>query len=399
MSSLPGIDDAFARRLTAWRRHLHMHPERSGEERGTALWVGEQLTRAGIPWKEGFAGHAVAARIEAERPGPAVLLRADMDALPIQEANTVPYASTRPGIMHACGHDAHMACLLGALELLTTGRMDLPRGRVIGLFQPSEETAPSGAKAVVDSGLLEAEEVAAAAALHVDHTLPVGTIGLRGDAMMARCDEFEVAYTGPGGHTSSREEVPDPLLAAARLAAALGEVAGQVRAQMGDSGPEGEVVCRAGILRAGSAANVVPDHALLRGTARCFRQETANSLEAAVRDAADRAARGAVCEIRWIAGGPPVRNDDRLTEACRRRWRQGLGDERVRGLPVPSLAGEDFGHISGRVPGVFWRLGIRGPERGGRPWHTDRFDIDEDALPVGAWTLAAAAAVLMEVAA
>ncbi|MFO7769560.1 MAG: M20 family metallopeptidase [bacterium] len=392
----PGIDEAFARRLTAWRRHLHMHPELSGEESGTARWVTEQLTREGIAWRDGFAGHAVAARIEADRPGPTVLLRADMDALPIQEAGPVPYASTRPGVMHACGHDAHTACLLGALELLAAGRTELPRGRVIGLFQPSEEAPPSGAKAVADSGLLEEEEVAAAAALHIDHTLPVGTLGIRPGAMMARCDEFEVTFTGPGGHTSAPEGVPDPLGAAARLASALQRTAAETGAGLELEGPDGEMVCRAGILRSGTAANVIPDRALLRGTARTFHPRAAASLQQAVERAAARTAEGAGVEIEWVPGGPPVRNDPALTDLCRRAWLAGLGGTGVRELSAPSPAGEDFGHLMTGRPGLFWRLGIRGPERGGVPWHTDRFDLDEDALPVGAWSLAAAAAALVE---
>ena len=393
MSALPGIDDAFARRLVAWRRHLHMHPELSGEESGTAMWVTERLTREGIPWRDGFAGHAVAALLEGTGHGPTVLLRADMDALPIQEANPVPYASTREGVMHACGHDAHTASLLGALELLATGRLPLERGRVIGLFQPSEEAPPSGARAVADSGFLDEEEVAAVAALHVDHTLPVGTLGVRSGAMMARCDEFEVIFTGPGGHTSRPEGVPDPMAAAARMVLQLPELARDAGGNGGEA--EEEPVCRAGILRSGSAANIIPDRAVVRGTARSFREETARALQERVRDAARQSAHGTEVAMEWTAGGPPVRNDPALTDACRRAWMARAG-ARVEELQGPSMAGEDVGHLMTGRPGVFWRLGIRGPERGGEPWHTDRFDMDEAALPVGAWSLAAGALAILE---
>jgi len=386
--------EPLARQLSDWRRHLHAHPEPSREESGTAAWLSGELASLGIDHHTGIGGHGVLALPAGEGKGigPAVLLRADMDALPIQEENDVPYASLRAGTMHACGHDAHMACLLGALALLAE---DPPRaGRAIGLFQPAEEVSPGGAAAVISTGLLESEGVAAVLAQHVDHTLPVGQLGIRPGPMMAEADEFDVSFSGPGGHGSEADRIPDPLRAGAVFLGRLADVITPVRDQ--STTP---LICSVGQMGGGTAPNVIAGSVLLSGTLRTYEQESAAAARAAVEGLALQVAEGTGTgsEVVWRMGGPPVLNDTALTGACRERWQERLGADRVTDLEGPSLAAEDFGHFTARLPGVYWRLGIRGKESGGEPWHTARFDIDEEALPVGAVAMAEAArAVLAE---
>lgn len=396
MSGVAPIPAELAARIVAWRRALHRIPEPSHEEAATAALVAAELEAIGIPFRTGIAGHGVLAMLEGPESGPAVLLRADMDALPIEERTGTAYASEHPGFMHACGHDAHMACLLGALALLKGGAVPLERGRVAALFQPAEEATPGGALRVIRSGVLEEVAPGAVLAQHVDHTRGVGRLAVGEGTVMAQADEFEVLFEGPGGHAAERAAGPDPLRAAARLHAELQGAAAGAAAALGrrneHSGDTARMLCHVGLVEGGAAGNIVASAAKLRGTTRTFSAEAAAALREVVeRCAAETAETEQVdSQIVWRHGAPPVTNDAGLVAACREAWAEGLGRGAVEVQQEPSLAGEDFGHLSRKYPAVYWRLGIRGPRRGGEPWHTDRFDIDEDALAVGAWAMAAA---------
>jgi amidohydrolase len=391
---LPAAARRLGPRLTAWRHQLHQQPELGFQEHGTAAFLDRELAALGLT-ATAVGGTGRLVRLGGEAEGPTVLLRADIDALPITEVNRVDWVSRRPGLMHACGHDAHTACLLGALALLNGA--PLPRGRVLGLFQPAEEPTPGGAERLVADGLLETEGVDRVLAQHVDHTLPVGTLGVRAGAMMARSDRFEVTFTGPGGHAAERAAVPDPLAAAVAFHRGLDEALDEERNRSAPPGAEGRVVGHIGRLEAGRAENIIPTEARLTGTLRTFDEELAARLRAALdRLARAAAADGTEARTIWHLGAPAVRNDPGLTARLRAVWQAGLGVEQVVELTEPALAAEDFGHLSSRRPAVFWRLGIRGPERGGEPWHTPRFDVDDAALPVGAWALAAAASSLLK---
>ncbi len=386
MKALPlGPARALAGTLTAWRRHLHRHPELGFEERATSAFLAGELDRIGLEHVE-VAGTGRLARLDTGRPGPVVLLRADIDALPITEQTGAPYASQRAGLMHACGHDAHTACLLGALSLLGDPDWRPGRGRLLALFQPAEEPTPGGAERVVAEGWLEREAVTAVLAQHVDHTLPVGTVGVRAGAMMARSDEFEVCFEGPGGHAADAGHRPDPLAAGVDFHARLAELV-----------PPTTALVQVGRLQAGTAANVIPIEARLAGTLRSWEEAEADRLWGELEELARRTARQRDVQVRvtWRRGAPAVRNDPGLTERLRAVWQAGLGTGQVRELAEPAWAAEDFGHFSARRPAVYWRLGIRGPERGGEPWHTPRFDLDEVSLPIGCWALAAAARTLL----
>jgi amidohydrolase len=385
--------ESLAGALTAWRRHLHRHPELGFQERQTAAYLDTELDRLGLAHRE-VAGTGRLVAIDSGRPGPVVLLRADLDALPIQEETGADYASVRAGVMHACGHDAHTACLLGALALLADPEGRPGRGRLLALFQPAEEPTPGGAERVVAEGSLERAGITAVLAQHVDHTLPVGTLGVRAGAMMARSDEFEVLFTGPGGHAADRDRCPDPLAAGSDFHVRLRELVPSA------GGPESaaDALVHIGRLQGGMAANVIPVEARLTGTLRTWEESAARRLGGELEALARRTARerNVQVAITWREGAPAVRNDPALTERLRGVWSAGLGIGRIQELAEPSLAAEDFGHLSARFPAVYWRLGIRGPERGGEPWHTPRFDVDEAALPVGAWALASAARALLE---
>jgi amidohydrolase len=378
--------EAMAGTLTAWRRHLHMHPEPGFEEWATSAFLAGELDRLGLAHGE-VAGTGRLVRLDTGRPGPVVLLRADIDALPITEETGASYTSQRAGLMHACGHDAHTACLLGALALLADPRLRPGRGRLLALFQPAEEPTPGGAERVVAEGTLEREGVTAVLAQHVDHNLPVGTLGVRAGAMMARSDEFEICFEGPGGHAADSGRRPDPLAAGVDFHTRLDEVV-----------PPAGALVHVGRLQAGTAANVIPVEARLVGTMRTWDEVVADRLRGELEALARRSARQREVQVRiaWRRGAPPVRNDPALTDRLRAVWQAGLGAGQVRELAEPAWAAEDFGHFSARWPAVYWRLGIRGPERGGEPWHTPRFDLDEAALPVGTWALAAAARALLE---
>jgi amidohydrolase len=402
MSRRPPVPDLLAEDLISWRRHLHRHPEQGNEESETAAYIAAQLDRLQIPRRTRVAGHGILALLEGGSDGPAVMLRADMDALPIAEENDTDYTSTRPGLMHACGHDAHMACLLGAIVMLRDGTVPAGHGRFLALFQPAEEITPGGAARVLESGILDEERVGAVLAQHVDHTLEVGRLAMRSGAMMAETDDFEIEFQGPGGHASERATRPDPLQAAARFAASADRVVADIRRGGGDIGkgsPDARrALCHVGRIEAGTAANVIASSARVEGTIRTFHDGTARDLRAALEELASRSATeaGLTASVHWREGAPPTVNDDELTEVCRTAWISHLGESAVERAAEPSLAGEDFGHFSRRYPAAYWRLGIRGPRLGGEPWHSSRFDIDERALAIGAWAMATAGAAVAE---
>ena len=387
------MNTEFAVQLVRWRRELHARPEAGHQEVETARYLAGELESLDVPFRQGVAGTGLLACLQSGQEGPCVLLRADMDGLPITEQTGAEYASRNPGWMHACGHDAHMACLLGAIRLLKENTVGLPAGRVLALFQPAEEVTPGGAEKVAASGLLQDEQVAAVLGQHVDHEREVGRIGVRPGAMMAQADEFLVRFSGPGGHASDSGSRPDPLAAAVRMHERIPEELQHLPDISADP-----VLLHVGSLHAGTAANVIPVEAVLTGTARSYETSASGALRALLEDAAGYVARreGVSSQVTWRSGGPPVRNDPALVEVCRSAWSRQDAIHGVEEIAAPSLAAEDFGHLLARVPGVYWRLGIRGPDRGGHPWHTPHFDLDERALPAGAAALAAAASAVLE---
>jgi amidohydrolase len=361
------------------RHDLHRHPELSGDERNTAALVASHLLGLGLDVQTEVGGHGVVAVVRGARPGPTVALRADMDALPIQEEGSPEYRSERGGIMHACGHDGHTTMLLGAAEALTLAREQMA-GDVRLIFQPSEETG-AGASGMCAAGVMDG--VSSIFALHAWPPLPVGQIGIRLGAMTASADTFEIVVQGRGAHAAYPHLSVDPITAAAQIVIALQTIASR------EIDPVQPVVVTVAQFHAGSAPNVIPDTAHLTGTIRTHSKEVRASMPDRVRRIAEGvcAAMGATCHVAFRDGTPPVVNDPQaaaLASAAAVGW---LGPDNVITLPNASMGAEDFAHYLNHAPGALLRLGLGNPT----PLHAPTFDFTDAALIVGVRTLVAIA--------
>jgi amidohydrolase len=373
---LPGV--------IADRRDLHQHPELGFQEVRTSRFVAERLAALGVAdIRTGIATTGVTGLIHGSRPGsgPTVLLRADMDALPIQEENEVDYRSTHDGIMHACGHDAHTAMLLGVARLLQE-RRDAFAGTVKVLFQPAEEGG-GGAAVMIEEGVLNDPAVDVAFGMHMAQEVPIGLIELRAGPAMAASDSFTLVIQGKGGHGARPQSTIDPIAVGAQIVVALQTLVSR------ELDPTEQGVVTVGAFRAGEAANVIPDTAELRGTVRSFtpenRQLLAGRIETMVRGIAT--AMRADVNFRYRFGYPPTVNDAAMTDLVRTAAAEVVGPDRVREGPQ-HMGAEDFSYFLERVPGCFFFVGSKNDERG-LVWghHHPRFDIDEASLGIGIETM------------
>lgn len=384
---LSPVTRELAPELVAWRRHLHAHPELGYREHDTAAWVAAQLAAAGIPFARPTET-GVVALIEGGLPGPTVALRADLDALPVQEENDVPYASRRPGVMHACGHDGHTAVLLGVARVLQAGRRALP-GRVKLVFQPAEEVPPGGALPLIEAGVLDG--VSAMVGMHLWADLPAGVAAVSAGPVMANADEFRVTVTGRGGHGSQPHQAVDAVVVASQIVLNLQTVVSR------RVDPRRPAVVSVGTVQGGFAFNVIAPSATLTGTVRTFdaatRERVREEMERIVAHTCAMA--GAAGELRFFGGYPAVVNDAGVAAAVAAAAREVLGAEGVV-AQEPSMGGEDFTHYAERVPACYFFLGVRNEARGiVHPHHHPRFDLDEDVLPVAVEVLAGAARRLL----
>ncbi|MDE3000403.1 MAG: amidohydrolase [Gemmatimonadota bacterium] len=378
--------DAFQDRMVETRRHLHTHPEVSGEETETTRYLEEQLASDGFEVRTGPAGRGVIAESAGNGSGPGIAMRADLDALPIQDAKSVAYRSSVRGVMHACGHDAHAAAVLGAaLALDAAGKSGILPWPVTwrAIFQPAEETN-HGALEMIEAGALEG--VGAMLALHVDPSRPAGTIGHRSGVLTAHCDEMRVLIRGRGGHAARPYESRDPIAAAAQLINAL------YVAVPRSLDPRHTVVLTIGSIAAGKRYNAIPDRAVLKGTVRSLDENARRRAVERVREVAAGVARvsGTEIEVTFRSGPPSVMNDPDLTDLVRQCAVDLLGSDRVQHIGEPSMGGDDFAHYLKRVPGSLFRLGCSRPGAASTGLHTPDFDVDERALGIGAKILARA---------
>ncbi len=371
--------------LVAWRRDFHMHPELGFQEVRTASCIAEVLGALGYRVRTGVGRTGVVA--ERGTGHPIVAIRADMDALPIQEANPVSYASRVPGVMHACGHDVHTACALGAAMLLA--QEDLG-GTVRFLFQPSEEAndpeGQSGAPRMVEDGAMEG--VDSILALHVDPSLAVGEIGLQAGPASAGVDTFYATVTGRGGHGSAPHDVVDTIYLAAHAILAVHSIVSR------RLHPTDTAVVSIGSIHGGQADNVIPERVEMSGTIRFLKPDVRQRIHAELERALSVArALGGSYELRIAPGCPPMQNDAQVTELLREVVRDLLGEGHVP-PPRTEMGAEDFGAFTALAPGSMFGLGCRidGDERKA---HNPRFDVDERCLPIGAAILAEAALRLL----
>lgn len=370
--------------MVARRRDFHRHPEIAFEEVRTAGVVARELRELGLEVQTGVGKTGVVAVLEGQYDGPTVLVRSDMDALPMTEENQTDYISETPNRMHACGHDGHMSILLAVAKLLNAEREHL-HGRVKFIFQPAEEIA-NGAKAMIEDGALENPEADVSFGLHLWNELPVGEVSLVSGAMMAGADLFMVKLVGKGGHAAMPDQTIDPLLAAAQIITALQSIVSR------NVPPKEVAVVSVTRLDTGDAFNVIPDTVTVYGTIRTFSKQVRELVVERFHSLVNGIASGMGCraEIQVQALTNPVVNDEKTIQRLRAGFASIAPDLTYR-EDVTSMAAEDMALILERVPGAFFFVGSANQEQGlAYPHHHPRFDFDERALVIGATLLAGA---------
>jgi amidohydrolase len=387
MSLLQSVKEASiacAAEVIKFRRHLHANPELSYQEHKTAKFVAEMLKSFGLTPREGVAGTGVVAMINGKNPDKkTVALRADMDALPIQELNDVAYKSTSPGVMHACGHDVHTSSLLGTAKILA-GLRDQFEGSVKLIFQPGEEKNPGGASMMIKEGVLENPKPRAIIGQHVMPLVPVGKIGFREGMYMASSDEIYIKVIGKGTHGATPELGIDPVLIASHIIVALQQVISR------NASPKQPTVLTFGRIIGEGATNIIPNEVNIAGTFRALNEEwRENGLKKIVKMAENIAeGMGGRVEIDLSRGYPYLENNPELTRRIRAAAEAYVGKENVVNIDL-TLGSEDFAYYSHQVPASFYRLGTRNEAKGITSYvHTPTFDIDEDALRIGPGVMA-----------
>jgi amidohydrolase len=358
--------------LVALRRRIHQEPELAFAEKRTAAGVVEFLEGSGLVVRSALGGTGVLATASGGE-GPTLLLRVDMDALPIQEQTGAPYASRHAGLMHACGHDGHTA--IGAVAARILARRRLP-GSVRVLFQPAEE-GEGGAQAVIAAGVLEGVDLVFG--VHLWNELRAGTLGVKAGPLMAAVDRLRIVVRGRGGHGGKPHRSADPVVAAAHVVTALQTVVAR------EVPPLQPAVVSLGSIHGGAAFNVIPDEVTLSGTIRTFDPELRRSMPERIERIVSGIAAGLQCraEVEVRAGNPAVVNDTAAAEIAKRAALRVVGEDSVV-IPEPTMGGEDMALYFERAPGCFVFVGSANPERGlDQPHHSPRFDFDEEALAIG----------------
>ncbi|MBV9277383.1 MAG: amidohydrolase [Candidatus Eremiobacteraeota bacterium] len=373
------IVDNVLTRVVELRREIHRHPELGLHEEKTAATVEQELDRIGIEHRR-LAGTGVVALVRGAKQGPIVALRADMDALPITEESGEPFSSENRGVMHACGHDAHTAMLLGAAATLQSRRSEFA-GTVVCIFQPAEE-GPGGALPMVEAGVLRDPPVRAIAMLHVDPRIETGTIGITSGPVNAATDEFAVTVIGRGGHGAH------PHLAADAIPAAAAMVMGMQNIAARETDPLKSIVVSIGTIEGGYRNNVIADRVKMTGTFRTHDRDIREALESRARRILEGIARAYGVEVKFDLdhGYPPVVNNAALARDFATYMRAHSAIAVVE--PPPTMGGEDFAYYAQCVPGLAIRLGIRDDAKGTNvAGHSSKFRVDESALPIGVETL------------
>ncbi len=368
----------------AVRRHLHAHPELSFQETETSAFVCSKLDEWGIAYQAGYVKTGIVAHIRGKNPESRIIaLRADLDALPITEANDVPYRSKNDGVMHACGHDVHTSCLLGAARILHELR-DEWSGTVKLIFQPGEERLPGGASLMIKEGALDTPAASAILAQHVFPDLEVGKVGFRPGMYMASTDELYLTVIGKGGHAALPHTLIDPVLITAHILTALQHVVSR------KARPGVPSVLSFGKMIANGATNVIPDKVELEGTFRTMDEEWRAAAHRIMVDTAEHIAQsmGGRCEFRVEKGYPFLVNDEELTLRSKQAAIGYMGADNVVDVDM-RMTGEDFSYYSQLMPACFYRLGTRNTAKGiTSGLHTSTFNVDEHSLEIGSGLMA-----------
>ena len=385
-----GFPPGLVERLTRVRREIHRRPELSNQEVETTALLRRELEASGLTGIRPIGPTGLVADISVAADGPVVVVRADMDALPIAEEASVPFRSQVPGVMHACGHDAHSAMALGVAVAARDRLAELP-GTLRVIFQPAEETEPLGGRAVVQGGHLDG--VAAAIALHVNPDIPVGQIGLRSGPTMASSDEFAITVCGRSSHAGSPQEGIDAIAVASAIVQELQKVVTR------RVDPRAPVALNIGSIHGGQAANVVADEVRLQGTIRTLDEESRATVCQLVGEVAGyvAAAGGATADVEVTRGEPVLENHPAVADSFEAAAHRVLGTGSCRWLGRPTINSEDFAFYAERVPSAMAWIGVRNEARGiVHPLHHPGFAIDETVIPLGVELLLNTAAALLE---
>jgi amidohydrolase len=361
-------------RIIAMRRDLHCIPELAFTEEKTSSYIAECLRREGLKVQAGIAHYGVVGLMETGRSGPTLMIRSDMDGLPINEETGLPFASTHKGVMHACGHDAHMAMVIGSVILLNTLRDNL-KGNIKFLFQPAEE-GPGGAKPMIDEGVMENPRVDYSIGCHVWPDIPEGSVGVKAGTLMAAMDRFDIKIKGRGGHGAMPHLCVDALEVGVQVVNALQRIVSR------HMNPLCPTVVTVGSFHAGTTFNVIPGEATMSGTTRTFDRKIWNSwperLEKVIRGVCQ--SMDADYELSYSQGYPPTINDQSMAEVVQKCAVDVVGQDRVV-EPESSMGGEDMAFYLERSKGCFFFLGVG--HQGCAPLHNPKFDLPEDALLKG----------------
>jgi len=379
LKKIKELSNEYASEVISFRRHLHANPELSYQEFNTAQFIASQLKSLGITPQEGVAGTGVVALVEGKNPTKRVVaLRADIDALPIIELNSVDYKSKNIGVMHACGHDVHTSSLLGTAKILQTIK-DQFEGSVKLIFQPGEEKNPGGASLMIKEGVLQNPAPSSIIGQHVFPLLPVGKIGFREGKYMASSDEIYLKVIGKGGHGAAPELTIDPVVIASHIIIALQQIISR------NASPKQPTVLTFGKITANGATNIIPDEVNIAGTFRAldegWRKEGLERIQKMAESIAE--GMGGRCEVDIHHGYPYLENSPELTQRIKKAAEEYVGKENVVDIDL-TLGSEDFAYYSQIIPASFYRLGTRNEAKGITSYvHTPTFDIDEDALKIG----------------
>jgi hippurate hydrolase len=369
---------SYAPDIIAIRHHLHAHPELSYKEFETSAFVRRQLDAYGIPWKI-IADTGVVGIIEGRNPSSRIIaLRADMDALPIHEENQVPYRSVHPGVMHACGHDVHTSCLLGAARILSETREEW-EGTVKLIFQPGEERNPGGASIMIREGVLESPKPSCIVGLHVNPQLETGKLSFRGGKVMASADEIYITVSGKGGHAAAPHNTTDVILVASHIVVGLQQIVSR------NNNPFSPSVLSICAFNGGYTTNVIPNEVKLMGTFRAMDEQWRFKAHELIRRQVEAIGEGMGAEVDLTidVGYPNVYNDENLHEIAMASAKAYMGDDLVEETEL-RMGAEDFGYYSQLVPGCFFRLGTGNVAKGITSGvHTPTFNIDENAIEIG----------------